>query len=441
MVNASGGGEKPQPLINEASSLAHSNESVTDASAALDLLLQSGRLLIVNGQTTQQIVDVLTYVGERLGFRSSVFVRWGELTVHVENSYNSRYDTVSVSPTGVDMHRVAATMFVLEDFIDGRINAATMRSSLDDVTRMPPISVVRFALLAAVGAVALGVIFGDVHWVSLALIALSAAAGGFLRRWLAKRSHNLFVQPFCASLLAGVIGAAAVRLQLSSVLRLVAVCPCMVLVPGPHVLNGTIDLVRGRVPLGTWRMMYAGLVILMICTGLLVGLAIGGVNLPVSGVSHPVPIAFDVIAAGFAVAAYGTFFSMPWRTLPIPVLIGMAAHACRWIMISIVGVSVEMGAFVACLVVGIVVTPVADRIRMPFAAFAFASVVSLIPGVFIFRMAGGLAELATSGTQAPLGLLIGTIEDGMTAALIILAMTVGLIVPKMCIGHVLNSRK
>ena len=35
-------------------------------------------------------------------------------------------------------------------------------------------------------------------------------------------TRNLFVQPFCAALLAGVFGAIAVRLQLSSVLRLVA---------------------------------------------------------------------------------------------------------------------------------------------------------------------------------------------------------------------------
>jgi len=46
------------------------------------------------------------------------------------------------------------------------------------------------------------------------------------------------------------IGALAVRYQLSSSLRLVAVCPCMILVPGPHVLNGMMDLAAVRVHLG-----------------------------------------------------------------------------------------------------------------------------------------------------------------------------------------------
>ena len=89
----------------------------------------------------------------------------------------------------------------------------------------------------------LAVIFGVEHPVPAALIFVSAAAGAILRRGVARLSANVFLQPFCAALVAGVIGALAVRYQLSSSLRLVAVCPCMVLVPGPHVLNGALDLI------------------------------------------------------------------------------------------------------------------------------------------------------------------------------------------------------
>jgi uncharacterized membrane protein YjjB (DUF3815 family) len=209
----------------------------------------------------------------------------------------------------------------------------------------------------------------------------------------------------------------------------------MVLVPGPHFLNGTIDLARARIALGGSRIGYASLIILMICTGLLLGLSLGGVTLPVSGPSQPVPLAYDVVAAGVAVAAYGTFFAMPWRMLPIPILIGMLAHAARWAIMSVADASVETGALVACLVVGTIVTPIADRLRLPFAAFAFASVVSLLPGVFLFRMAGGFVGLIASGGNASPELLVSTIANGTTAFLIILAMTVGLIFPRMCIEH------
>ena len=113
------------------------------------------------------------------------------------------------------------------------------------------------------------------------------------------------------------------------------------------------------------------------------------------------PLVFDVLAAGVAVAAYGTFFSMPARMLPLPILVGMVAHGARWAAIAVVGVSVEVAALLACLIVGGVVTPLADRMRLPFAAVAFASVVALIPGVYVFRMAEGFLRLAVAGAATP----------------------------------------
>ena len=141
------------------------------------------------------------------------------------------------------------------------------------------------------------------------------------------------------------------------------------------------------------------------------------------------------VAAGVAVAAYGTFFAMPWRMLPITIMIGMLAHASHWAIISVAGASLETGTLVACLMVGTIMTPIADRLRLPFAAFAFASVVSLIPGVFLFRMAGGLVDLSALGGKASPELLLGAIANGTTAFLIVLTMTFGLILPRMCIEH------
>jgi uncharacterized membrane protein YjjP (DUF1212 family) len=399
----------------------------------LDLILISARLLFANGQTTERTVVAVEQLAEALGFRGTVFPRWSELTVRIDNDTGSRYEIIAAEPVGVDMSKVAATMSVIDKVCAGRMDVEAARSALEAVTRFPPVSVARFALMAAAGAAALGVIFGAAHAHTLILIALSAGAGACLRRWLAGISRNVFVQPFTAALLAGVIGAVAARLELSSVLRLVAVCPCMVLIPGPHLLNGTIDLAQARVALGASRIGYASLIILMICMGLLLGLSFGGVNLPVSGPSYPVPLKYDVIAAGVAVAAYSTFFAMPWRMVPIPIVIGMLAHAARWATISVAGASVATGALVACLVVGTIVSPIADRLRLPFAAFAFASVVSLLPGVFLFRMAGGFVSLTAHAGSASPELLVHTIADGTTAFLIILAMTFGLIVPRMCI--------
>ncbi|HLZ73676.1 threonine/serine exporter family protein, partial [Phenylobacterium sp.] len=86
----------------------------------------------------------------------------------------------------------------------------------------------------------------------------------------------------------------------------------------------------------------------------------------------------------------------------------------------------------ACLTVGLVLTPIANRLQMPFAAVGFASVVSMMPGVFLFRMASGLVQIA-GGPSADPSVIGETLSNAATAATIVLAMSLGLLTPKLLI--------
>src|SRR6266404_314509 len=207
-----------------------------------DLVLTFARVLHVNGQSTDETLASAGRLANKLDLRTRIIPRWGELQLQVEEGGARLLSVEAADPTGVDMDRVASAMRAIDEVDAGRLAPPAALEAIIAISRAPPAPAWLFTVAAAAGAASLSVIFGVQHVAAGLLIVASAAVGAVLRRTLAKYSTNPLLQPFCAALLAGIIGALAVRYQLSSSLRLIAVCPCMILVPGPHVLNGMIDL-------------------------------------------------------------------------------------------------------------------------------------------------------------------------------------------------------
>ncbi len=282
-----------------------------------DLVLAVARVLHVNGQSTNQTLAAAERLTKGLGLGATIIADWEGVQILATDGNARLASFVAASPTGVDMDRVACAMRAIGKLDAGRISVPAAMEMVKEIAHRPPAPTWLFALAAAAGAAALSVIFGVEHLGAIALIVASSAAGAVLRRAISGHSTNALLQPLCAALLAGMIGALATRFNLSSSLRLVAVCPCMILVPGPHFLNGMMDLSAARVQSywSTARLIFAGLVVTAISLGLLLGLGILGVTLPVDGPGRVVPLWLDVISAGVAVAAYSIFFSTPLRML------------------------------------------------------------------------------------------------------------------------------
>jgi len=387
----------------------------------LAVVLEATSVLFANGETTERTIDAGQRIAGAHGCRSAAVARWDGLTIRLEDGEGACHDIVPVTPIGIDMRKVTEAERAVDALCTGALRPQETVAVFRRTAALAPVSVVRSTL---------AIVFGAEHVVSVGLIAVSAGLGALVRRGLAGVSRNPFVQPLAAASLAGLVGGLAQRYQLSSPLALVALCPCMVLVPGPHFLNGLADVIHARVALGAARLAFALLVVAAISTGLLVGLWGTGATLPVSPPSRAIALPVDVAAAGLAVFAYSSFYSMPWRQLRLPILTGMAAHALRWSALAL-GASAYAAAFFVCLLAGLVTTLLGARLRLPFAALSFAAVVALIPGVFLFRLAAAFVQIAGLGEKAPPALVSITLGDGVTATLILMAMGLGLLAPRL----------
>ena len=311
-------------------------------------------------------------------------------------------------------HRLSAT---------GALSLDELEDLLEEVRTQPSSPTWMFALVAGLGASLLALIFGAHHLPSVALVFAAAGAGG---RALAGRATAI-TQTFAAALIGGLVGALAVRLGWTGTARLVAVCPGMVLVPGPQVLNGAIEIAERRHDMGLARLADAALTILAISAGVVGGLLIGGTGLPLTATTDAIPLWLDVLAAAVLAMCYPVYFSMPIRTFGWAFLAGGLAHAAHWVSLTWWHWNAPAASLLACLVAGGLLTPVCRSRHIPFAGAGFAAVVALVPGVYLFRTAAGtLSLLSLAHGKAALE---ATASDLTTAVLIVLAMTVGLVVP------------
>jgi uncharacterized membrane protein YjjP (DUF1212 family) len=406
---------------------------VTDRIACI---LRAAALLHTNGQTTQRVIEGTTRLARAFGYEVAVLPQWDFILLRfrpwsAEATTPWRDVSVHVRPTGVAMNKVSETIHLID-----RVSALPSPLTEEEVSRaevemmaievLQPSSYPRFVIMTGMGASALGLIFGVTSSLALALIFFSAALGAILRRALA--GENLFVQPLVAASVAGLVGGASQHLFAGMPLQFVAIIPCMMLMPGVHILNASLDLARGRLSLGVARFTYSLMFFLMICTGLLVGLTITNGSSTDSILPEQVPLLLDIVSAGIAISAFGALYSLPWRILVAPILVGMLCHAIRWLILENGG-GVVLGAFVACLIAGTITAILARYLKLPFAALAFGAVVPMMPGIFVLNFASGLVEVYRADIDATLAMLTSVVFNGTTIFLIVMAMTMGLIVP------------
>ncbi|SMQ73753.1 threonine/serine exporter family protein [Agreia sp. VKM Ac-1783] len=430
--------------VDAASAPRRSSEAASaEAADGEQLLVDAIAALHGNGAGSERSEERAAQLEAALGVEGRLDLGWNTSSIDLEARALSSLDTAAsvpldqprttlrfaATPSAVAMNRVLAVDRAINEFSSSTTTLATARKAVAQAATLKPANIFLFAAACAVGASCLAIIFGIHHVQTVLLIAASSVAGAFLRRGIGRLGGSNFWQVGVAALLAGLLGAIATNSDISSSLRLAAVCPCMILVPGPHLLNGSLDLAALRIPLGLARLTFATLTLLSIAAGLLAGLTLGGAELVVDPAGRDIPLWLDAGAAGIVAVCYGIFYSAPLRILIWPFAVGAAVHALRWVALDIWHLESYVGAGLACLVAATILLPVSRRFQLPFSAIGFASVVSLMPGVLIFRSLAGLAQLQTATGTTAEHLLVSTINDANVAWLTVFAMAIGFILP------------
>jgi uncharacterized membrane protein YjjB (DUF3815 family) len=263
----------------------------------------------------------------------------------------------------------------------------------------------------------------------VAVAGVATGLGLLARQELGRRHFSLLLLPLTAALIGAVLGGIAIRLGWTRTPSLVLIVPALMLVPGPHLINGVLDLIDNHLPMSMARLGLAAGILLASALGIVVG-----VELTLFGPLPPDPgadadhlnLVSDMVLAGVVTCGFAVFYNTTWRHVGMAAGGGMAGHGLRFLALQ-ASLKLEAATFLGGLAVGVVSGWMARSGKTPVAVIAFAGAVTMMPGLHMYRALAGALQMARQTQETEPAALAGTLGNGSEACLVVSGLALGLI--------------
>jgi uncharacterized membrane protein YjjP (DUF1212 family) len=391
------------------------------------LLLQAGRLLLEYNESTEAIRRALTATAKTMT----------DETCHVAISYEGVAVSLeghspvleSVRELRYNTAVQARVHEVLEQLRQGNLDASAALACLREVEAdTPHHSRWLAALFLGTAASSLaGLLGADLGAATVS--GLASGLGLFVRQALGRRHFSLLMLPLTAAFLGAALGGLAIRFGWTQTPELALIVPALMLVPGPHLINGLLDLIDNHLPMSLSRLGLAMGIMLASALGVVLGveLTLPGPFFPrESATIDHLNLVSDVILAGIVTCGFAVFYNTPWRQLGSVAVGGMAGHGLRFLLLE-AGCGLEAATFLGGLTVGALSALMARSIKAPFAVVAFAGAVTMIPGLSLYSALGGAFRMARFPDLADPVTVAGTLSHALQGVLVVSGLGLGLI--------------
>lgn len=406
---------------------------------ALHFLVLAARLLLEYNMRAELLRRKLLRVARHLGVDIRVFVTYRGVTLFARDGHQYHAQAPELR---INVAVSAEVNRIVDAVCERQIDLAAATAGLESIERSAPRHN-RWLLAAIFGVAAAALarlLLAD--WGAVAVSGVSSALGLLARQELARRHVVLFAMPFTAALIGSLLGGLVIRAGWTHTPGFCLMVPALMLVPGPHLINGLYDMLENHMQTGISRLGLAVGILVAAALGVFLGgwLALGMTTVSaVPAADAVITLPTDVLLAGMAACGFGAFYNEPWRVLWISVLCGMVGHGIRFVAMQH-GVSQEIATLFACLAIGAMANVAVDRLRLPFAAVAFAGAVPMMPGAFIYQGIEGAMQISRDGAHADPVLLAATFAHLFKACFVVGAMGLGLLIGARLAGLVRRPR-
>lgn len=141
-------------------------------------------------------------------------------------------------------------------------------------------------------------------------------------------------------------------------------------------------------------------------------------------------ILLDGLWAGLAAMGFAAVSNPPRNSFLYVALISAIGHMLRFILIHNTNLDIAITSFFASLVIGTLGIFVGIRLRLPSEVFSFPALLPMVPGFYGYHALLGIMRfIQATDKAAKMDLLPAILSNSIDAALIMLALGIGVSIP------------
>lgn len=397
----------------------------------LDLLLRTGIVLMESAADTNRIVRNMRRIAAFLGLDEqhlTITVLYGNITVDYSDASHSFSKTAQTMRYSINMKAISSISRLSWRCIQKDYTMSMFRRELDRISHLKPeYPLWMVSLGAALGCGGFSVLFGG-DWVSFIPASIAGLMGFAVRALMLKERFNFYMLTALTAFVATMTAwlCSFVFDGWSTTPYHPFLSCALFLVPGVALINFLDDMMDNYLHAGMARLANSVVQVASMTFGIVLAVQVCGVtNFLTTLNMRPDHTYLEyIIATGISAMGFGMIFNVPRRVLPIVSLCGIIAMCLRNFLGFDLDLGLVIGSLAGASAVSILAVRLVHYVHTPNHVISIPSVIPMVPGILMYRGIFGLVQTSTDA-----GILIRSFNNIITAALIVLCISVGVAIP------------
>ncbi len=408
----------------------------------INLLLYTGQLLMENGADTNRIIRDIYRAALYMSIEKDnlhIFITYNTFMVNVTHGNQSFSSFLKARKHTANMTILSAISKLPWLAMEKHYTLEEYRQELERMANIPRhYNNYLTAFFPALACGCFTILFGGSLLAAL-ITTLCALLGFYTRLCFQRWEVNMYISIMAASFVSTISAFFSHLLTNDPTSMIYAMISSnLFMIPGIPLINTVNDLLHNYLSAGISRGVHTILVVGSMTVGIIAAMHFDYVTTFSILTITPSSIYFlQFLAAALGAIGFSILFNTPVRLLPLIGVGGMIAVGVRNYFLVSSGLSLIAASFLGSAAVSLFMSRFAYPMRTTSNVLTIPSIITLIPGVLLYRSIFAIIQINTLDPQS----FLQSLQVGLTGAFTVIAIAAGASIPALLAQRYFDKKK